>query len=229
MLQEIFSPDNRVMIFITKIVYSVYLNILWFICCIPIITAGASTTALFYVTLKMTKNEEGGITRQFFHAFRQNFKLATKVWAIMLFVGIVLGVDGFVLYHMRFENAFWTIVTAIFLVAVVAFLIIAMYIFPLMARFDNTVRRMFLNSAILGMRFLYCTALMAVIYFVMAFIVINIFTPAIVFGEGFCAFLCSYLLSRILEMLEPKGEKEDEEEEEEIISEENPDMERTVL
>lgn len=217
MLQQIFSPDNRVMILITKIVYSVYLNILWFICCIPIVTAGASTTALFYVTLKMAKNEEGSITVQFFKAFRQNFKFATKVWLIMLAVGIVLGVDGFVLYHMRFENAFWAIVTAVFLVAVIAYLIVAMYIFPLMARFDNTVLRTFLNSAILGMRFLYCTALMAVIYFVMAVIVINVFTPAIVFGEGFCAFLCSYLLSRILEMLAPKEEEEDTDEESEEV------------
>ncbi len=218
MLQEIFSPDNRVMIFITKIVYSVYLNILWFICCIPIVTAGASTTALFYVTLKMAKNEEGSITVQFFRAFRQNFKYATKVWLIMLAVGVVLGIDGYVLYHMRFENALWTVVTAVFLVAVAAYLIIAMYIFPLMARFDNTVRRTFLNSIILGMRFLYCTALMALIYFVMAVIVINIFTPAIVFGEGLCAFFCSYLLTRILEMLAPKNEEDE-------ASEENPDTE----
>ena len=54
-MHNFFNPDNAVMQFITKVVYSVYLNILWFICCIPIVTAGASTTALFYVTLKMVK------------------------------------------------------------------------------------------------------------------------------------------------------------------------------
>lgn len=213
-MHGIFSPDNRVMIFITKIVYSVYLNILWFICCLPIVTAGASTTALFYVTLKMAKNEEGAITRQFFRSFRQNFKLATKIWLIMLFVGAILAVDGFVLYHMHFENVLWTIDTAVFFVALAAYAIIAMYIFPLTARFDNTVPRMFLNSIMIGMRFLLCTVLMAVIYFAMAVIVINIFTPAIVFGEGFCAFLCSYLLSRILEMCEPPRETAEDAEEE---------------
>lgn len=62
------------MMFITKIVYSAYLNILWFICCLPIFTAGASTTALFYVSLKVAKNEEGNITRSFFRAFKENFK-----------------------------------------------------------------------------------------------------------------------------------------------------------
>lgn len=203
-MQRLLDPENPVMQFITRIVYSVYLNILWFICCIPIITAGASTTALFYVTLKMVKNEEGNITSQFFRAFKQNFVFSTKVWAIMLTLGVVLGVDGFVLYHMRFENSFWTVLTAIFLVAAVAYGIVAMYIFPLMAHFENTIRMMFFNSIMIGMRFLLCTALMAVIYFAMIFIIINIFTPAVIFGEGLCAFLCSYLLSRILTLCEPQ-------------------------
>lgn len=88
--------------------------------------------------------------------------------------------------------------------AVVAYAIVAMYIFPLMARFENTIRAMFINSIMIGMRFLLCTALMAVIYFAMAVVVINIFTPAIIFGEGFCAFLCSYLLTNILAQCEPR-------------------------
>lgn len=58
----------------------------------------------------------------------------------------------------------------------------------------------------LGMRFLLCTVLMAVIYFVMAFVIINIFTPAVIFGEGLCAFLCSCLLSNILLMCQEKAE-----------------------
>ena len=62
-MNSLLNPDNPVMQFITKIVYSVYLNILWFMCCIPVVTAGAATTALYYVTLKMAKNEEGGITK----------------------------------------------------------------------------------------------------------------------------------------------------------------------
>ena len=219
-MHGILNPDNPVMRFITRIVYSVYLNILWFICCIPIVTAGASTTALFYVSLKMVKNEEGNVGSQFFRAFRENFRFATKVWLIMLALGIALGVDGFVLYHMRFENWFWTVLTAVFLVAVVAYLIVAMYIFPLMARFENTIPMMFLNSIMIGMRFLLCTALMAVIYFAMAFIIINVFTPAVVFGEGLCAFLCSYFLSRILAMCEPREETAPDGQPEELPEEE---------
>lgn len=58
----------------------------------------------------------------------------------------------------------------------------------------------------LGMRFLLCTAVMAVIYFAMAFVIINVFTPIIIFGEGLCALLCSYLLSNILLLCQEKQE-----------------------
>ncbi len=120
-MHGILNPESPVMSFITKITYSAYLNLLWLVCCLPIVTAGASTTALFYVTLKVAKNEEGSLTKSFFHSFRENFRQATVIWLILLAVGIVLGVDGYIFYHMRFENAFWTVATAVFLIAAAAY------------------------------------------------------------------------------------------------------------
>ena len=58
-MHGILNPEGPVMSFITKITYSAYLNLLWLICCLPIVTAGASTTALFYVTLKVAKKRGG--------------------------------------------------------------------------------------------------------------------------------------------------------------------------
>lgn len=206
-MRTILKFDGPLMSFITKITYSAYLNILWLICCLPIVTIGASTTALFYVSLKVAKNEEGSITKAFFHSFKANFRQSTVIWLILLVVGIVLGFDAYIFYHMRFDNVFWTVGTAIFLVAVAAYAIVLMYIFPLLARFDNTIGAMFKNSIMLGMRFLLCTAIMAVIYFVMVYIIINVFTPIIIFGEGLCALLCSYLLSNILLLCQEKTEE----------------------
>ncbi len=209
-MNSLLNPDNPVMQFITKVVYSVYLNLLWILCCIPVITAGASTTALYYVTLKMVKNEEGGITKMFFRAFKENFKQSTLVWMILLALGVVLGIDGYVLWHLRFENAFWTIITAVFIVAAAAYLIVILYIFPLMARFENSIFAMFKNSFFIGMRFLLCTVLLVVIHFIMLLVIIRIFTPAIIFGEGLCAFLGSYFLSNILALCEEKSQEEEE-------------------
>lgn len=201
-MEHIFSPESPVFQFINKLFLCAWLNILWFVCCLPIFTIGASTTALFYVTLKMIKNEEGNVTRQFFTAFKANFKKATIIWLILLVFGIILGIDGYVLYHLHSEGIFWTICSAVIIAVIIVYLIILMNIFPLLSRFENTIKAMFINSFIMGVRYLFCSILMAVIYFVMLFVIINIFTPAIVFGEGLCALLCSYLLSNILVKLE---------------------------
>ena len=206
-MNSLLNPESKLMLIFTKIAYSAYLNILWFICCIPVVTAGASTAALFYVTLKISRNEEGNITKAFFHSFKVNLRQATKIWLILLSLGIILGIDGYVLYHMRFENVFWTLCTAIFCVAAIAYAIVLMYIFPLLARFDNTISAMFKNALFIGVRFLLCTVLMAVIYFVMLLIVVRIFTPAVIFGEGLCALLCSYLLSNVLKLCQEKSEE----------------------
>lgn len=76
-MRGIFNMEGPVMNFITKITYSAYLNILWLVCCLPIFTIGASTTALFYVTLKVVKNEENSLTKAFFHSFKENFRQST--------------------------------------------------------------------------------------------------------------------------------------------------------
>lgn len=209
---RLFDYDGPVMRIITKIAYSAYLNVLWLVCCLPVFTVGASTTALFYVTVKIARNEEGGLTRAFFRSFKQNFRQATVIWLIMLVLGIVLGIDGYVFYHMRFSSALWTVGTAAFLVALAAYFIVLMYIFPLLSYFENTTRAMFKNAIMIGMRFLLCTVMMAAIYFAMILVVVRIFTPAVVFGEGLCALLCSYLLSNILRLCEGRtdGEAENE-------------------
>lgn len=207
-MKNLFNLDGPVLQFVNKIVYSVYLNILWFICCIPIVTIGASTTALFYVSLKLAKNEEGNITKAFFRSFRENFRQGTVIWLILLAFGLILGLDGYVLYHLRFEHVFWTLCTAALCVVAAAYAIVLMYIFPLLARFDNTIGAMFKNALFIGIRFLLCTALMAAIYFMMLLVVVRFFTPAVIFGEGLCALLCSYLLSNIFQLCQEKDESQ---------------------
>lgn len=98
-MSEFFNPDNPIMRLITKIANSVYLNILWLICSLPVVTIGASTTSLFYVTLKMAKNEEGNLTAAYFRSFKENFRQATKIWLILLVTGIVFALDGYIFYH----------------------------------------------------------------------------------------------------------------------------------
>lgn len=218
-MRNLINPDAPIMVFISRVAYSAMLGCIWLICCIPIFTAGAATTALFTVTLKMVRNQEGNVFAQFFQAFKSNFKQSTIAGLIMLGLGLVLAVDGYALYHLRFENAFWTVLTAIFIVVLIAYAIIAMYLFPLMAYFDNTIPAMFRNSIMIGMRYIICTAVMAAIYFAMACVVINLLTPILIFAEGLCAYFCSYLLINILEACEGTSDQAEQTEQAEETEE----------
>ena len=66
------------------------LNLLWILCSLPIITAGASTTALFYCTLKLHKDGDIRVLHDFFKSFKQNFKQSTLIWILMVAAGIFI-------------------------------------------------------------------------------------------------------------------------------------------
>ena len=71
---KFFDLDSPLMQVLNKVADLLWLNILTLICCIPIVTAGASLTAMNYMALKIVRNEECYITKGFFKSFKQNFK-----------------------------------------------------------------------------------------------------------------------------------------------------------
>lgn len=200
---KLFSYDSKFSQLLLRLAYSCYLNLLWFVCSIPIVTIGASTTALYYVTLKLVDENEGMITQQFFRAFRENFRQSTTLWFILLGVGILLGGDGYILYHLRSTATgsaavIWTLIFALIIAAAIAYAVILFYVFPLVASVVNTNRAMLKNSFFIGTHYLFCTILVFAIHFAMFFVVVRLFTPMIIFGEGLCALLSSYLLSNVI-------------------------------
>lgn len=200
---KFFSYDSKFSQIMLKICSACVLNMLWFICSLPIVTVGASTAALFRVTLKLARDEDPQIVAEFWKGLRDNFKQATVLWLIMLAGGIVLGLDGYILYHLyqTYTGPLGVICTlglALIIVAAIIYVIVLMYLFPLTASVKNTNFNMLKNSFFIGIRYLFCTILMFAIYFAMFFAVVAIFTPLIVFGFGVCALLCSYLLSNVI-------------------------------
>ena len=92
-----FRGDSAYTQIMTKIFNIFWLSILWLLCCIPVLTIGASTIALYYVLLKLVKDEETTVTREFFHSFKQNFLQSLPVTVIVLVVVVVLVADFHIL------------------------------------------------------------------------------------------------------------------------------------
>lgn len=197
------SYDSKFSQLLLKFCSSCYLNLLWLVCCIPIFTIGAATTALYSVTLKIARDEDPSLTKQFFRAFRENFRQATVLWMILLGFGLLLAGDGYILYHL-YKTAvgpmavIWTLMLALIIVVAIAYVIILLYVFPLVASVVNTNWAMLKNSFLIGIHYLFCTILVFAIHFAMFFVVVSVFTPMFLFGEGLCALLSSYLLSNVI-------------------------------
>ena len=92
-MSSFFNMDSPIMRFLSRVCDLIILNLLAIACCIPIVTAGASITALFSVTLKMVKGEESYIFKGFFKGFKENFKQSTIIWLILLVLGLFLFID----------------------------------------------------------------------------------------------------------------------------------------
>lgn len=134
-MPNFFNIDNPIWKFIGNLWDFFVLSVLWLVCSIPIVTIGASTTALYYVTLKMASDQEGKLWQQFFHSFRQNWKEATAIWIGFLAVGIVLGIDLF--YGLTGGTNLASAVLVFAVVAGALYLCLLSFVFPLLARVDN--------------------------------------------------------------------------------------------
>ena len=202
---KFFSYESRFSQLLLKLCYACYLNLLWFVCSIPIVTIGASTTALYYASLKVVRDEDSHVAALFFRSFRQNFKQATVLWLILLGAGLFLGADGYILYHLRLSSngtmaVMWTLILAVVIAAAVVWVIVAEYVFPLLASVANTNKAMLKNAFLIGTHYLFATILVFAVHFALFFVVVAWFTPLIVFGEGLCALISAWLLNRILEV-----------------------------
>lgn len=204
---KIFNLDSPFMRFFGRVGDLMILNVLMIVCCIPVITVGASYTAMHYVLLKIVRGEEGYLVRGFFKSFKENFKQATIIWLIMLLI-ILIHVGDFLIF--RYSGISFSKVVIIAVIAVACLLyMISLYVFPLLCRFENSIKNIFKNALILAFANLPKTLLMAVLYIVPLVVALlssymTIFV--ILFGISLPAYGAAWLYSGIFKKLEPEVE-----------------------
>ncbi|MBQ8638609.1 MAG: YesL family protein [Lachnospiraceae bacterium] len=213
-LTGIFSPDNKFTNFLSKIMYLAWLNLLWLICSLPIITIGASTTAVYYTTLRMARDEESYIARDFFHSFKENFRQATIVWLIMLAFVLMLAVNWWAFSSS--PNDLLRILSFLFLSILFIFVLIGTWFFPLLSQFHTSIMDLFRSSLFISLKNIHWSFCLAVIFWCGgALIVLKLF-PLTVFGLPLLAFAQSFIFNRIFRQY--LAEEEFEEGKEAVIS-----------
>ena len=162
-MKNLFRWDNPLIQLLTALADVILTNLLCLICCLPVVTAGASIAATYKVMLNLSQDTGGGIWNTFFTAFRENFKQATAVWLITLLVGASLVCD-YILVQLYFQGGLHT--ALLIVVAVLTFLALAIlaYLYPPMIRYQNTLREHLHNAMILCIYKFPKTILMVVLH-----------------------------------------------------------------
>ena len=158
-MSKLFRMDSPLMRFLTKIADLMVLNILFCVTSIPLITIGASWTALYSVTLKMVRDEEGSVSRSYFRSFRQNFRQATLLWLGVLVVLALLVLDIRVLNGMAGGTAPGLLRVGVEILALLGIMMLQ-YLFPSLARFEASLADTLKSACMMALAHLPKTALM---------------------------------------------------------------------
>ena len=200
-MSNLLNYDGPVFSTLNKITDLIWLNILWIICCLPIFTIGASTTALFYVTLHMARNEGSGVTRTFFREFKRNFRQSTGIWLLFLLIGIILYSDLQIIIDMELPSTIKTIFVCINFLLLLYYVMTLLYVFPLQCTFENKIKHTIKNAMILSIGHLPQSIVIGFMYFalfVLLYLMPELMTPIVTFiGFSGISLAASYMFLRI--------------------------------
>lgn len=207
----IFNYDSGIMRVLNKFTDCMLLSVLFLVSCIPVFTIGTAATALYYTVYKVLRKDRGYIFRDYLASFRDNFKQTVPIWLLVLLIGMVLGADWNIMRQYTKDETIMSILTVVFFVGMTVLLAWSSYLFPYMARFENTRKQSMKNAILLVVAHLPMTVLLlaliliAVFLFYMAPLLI-VFLPAV------HALTASFILERIFRKYMTEEERTREEE-----------------
>ena len=185
------------------------LNILYVLCCLPIVTVGAATTALYAVMLPST--DDTGCFKKFIAALRSNFSQATKIWLIFLVPLVLLYLSIYLCLVYTFPAS--NIMLILTLICFALYMSIVSFVFPLQARYDNPPKTTIRNAVVLGIRTLIPGLLMSIItllpliiFFINLPLFIYVFILWLFMGASLTAKLNSKICMFVFSALDPPEE-----------------------
>lgn len=194
--------DSPFMRFFGRIGDIIVLNLIFVVTSLPVITIGTSLSALYAVAMKIVRGEEASVVKEYLKAWKQNFKTATICWLIMAAAGLLLFLD-FRLAGV-FHGAAYTVVRLLLAMVLGIWVLIFQYLFPYIARFENTVFHSIKNALFLNAAHIPSTLMMLGInigLFVLTLYTSKTFVIAtilwVLVGFAVMAYVQSYLLCRI--------------------------------
>lgn len=206
-----FSIDNPFFTFMGKVCDMMIISLIWFVCCLPIVTIGPATTAMYYVMVKVIRRDRGYVFREYCRSFKENFKVGTISGVILVLLAVILVIDyNFAVQMMQQNSTVGNIFFAVYCAIIMICLCILMFIFPILSRFTVTVKGLFKTAFFMSIRHLPTTILLILI-FAVAVLGCWLTVIGIVIIPAVCCLLSSFLIERVFKKYMPKPEESAEE------------------
>ncbi|MDY5846470.1 MAG: YesL family protein [Bariatricus sp.] len=214
-MNRLFNIDNPVMQFLSKMFDLVVLNLIFILSCIPFVTIGASISALYYVCLKMLRGEDPYIWKNFWKAFRQNFKQSTIIWLLFLVSVTILGMDFYIINSQ--DTVLFAVIRVALWILCILLACIFIYVFPIVSHFVCSTKQAIKNAMLMTVGHLPYSILLLLLHGVIAYLCIcstRTFAMVIVLS-GICgfsviAFTACIIFDRIFKKYEPETEPQPE-------------------
>lgn len=207
---KLFNPDSRIMIFLSRVADLVILNILWLVCCIPVVTIGASTTAMYHVIRHWQKDSVSSIMRDFFQSFKEDFKQATPVYLILLIPTVAVVINAMLIFNPENSAAVPSYLLVIWFISALILLFISSFVYPVMAFFADTLFKTLRNAMVLALANLPRTILISVLNLlpvILLFVNLSFFLQSSIFwlliGGALVAYLNMSILKPVFKKLVP--------------------------
>lgn len=206
-----FNPEKGIWVWLSTLVDIFGLSILWIFLCLPLVTAGPATAALYYTVVKCIRGRESGAFGYYLHSFRDNFKTGLKADLIVLPAAALLLVlhhivrwygtrEGGVLYVLYVAQYFALMVPAGML----------SWLFPLLGRFDYKVGGLFRTALQLTLAHLPSTVVIVLLTVQSAVFCIERWWP-VLFMPTVAMLLVSLFTERVFQKYAPELASEEEE------------------
>ena len=207
---KLFNPDSRIMIFLSRVADLVILNILWLVCCIPVVTIGASTTAMYHVIRHWQKDSVSSIMRDFFQSFKEDFKQATPVYLILLIPTVAVVMNAMLIFNPENSAAVPSYLLVIWFISALILLFISSFVYPVMAFFADSIFKTLRNAMVLALANLPRTILISVLNLlpvILLFVNLSFFLQSSIFwlliGGALVAYLNMSILKPVFKKLVP--------------------------
>ncbi len=203
-MKSIFGSDTKFARFMNKVGDIILLSILWIVCCVPIITIGASTTAAYYAAAKVIRHSTGYEWNEFFKCFRLNFKSTIGMNLVFIICAAFL-IFNFIVMGGADDELFFYL-KMVYLVIAVLIIGVYAYAYPVLSRFSLKSGKIMIMSMQLFFRH-FPTTMAIVGMFALTLFGMYMMPWAFFILPGVFMFIVTFLMERVLLKYMPKPEE----------------------